>query len=295
MGRETLITDSIAAAYLECKFKSRLIAQSATQETHELFEHRKKLEKLHRQAGLDRLRKIVPTCELYEGTPRPNDLLQNRYRFIINPIIIGPGLKSRVHALSTDLKNFRSQEKALYPIRFIASAKLTEADKIALAFDAIVLSKFLHSEIDSGWAIYGPNFKTARIDLSKLKARTNVFIFEIADHLKTREEPDFSLNKHCPECQFKSRCRKLSIERDDLSLLKTVTTRDRNKYRARGILTVNQLSYTFRPRRSSQDSKTHDPGLKALAIRKKLVHVAGEPKLDIPSNAVYFDVEGCPT
>jgi predicted RecB family nuclease len=294
MGREILITDSILAAHLKCKLKSQLIARSTIQETHALFQHRKKLEECHTQAGLDRLRKTVPTYELHEGTPPRNDLLENRYRFIINPLIIGPGFQSRVHALSNDLKRLGSQEKTLYPIRFIASAKLTEADKIALAFDAIVLSKFLHCEVGSGWAIYGPNFKTAKIDLSKLKARTKVIISEIANHLTTSEEPDFYLNKHCPECQFQSRCRKLLIERDDLSLLRTVTIREREKYRARGVLTVNQLSYTFKPRRSSQDCKTHEPSLKALAIRKNLVHVAGEPKLNIPSNAIYLDVEGVP-
>lgn len=31
--------------------------------------------------------------------------------------------------------------------------------------------------------------------------------------------PDLVLNRHCAECEFQSRCRKLAVEKDDLSLL----------------------------------------------------------------------------
>jgi len=40
-----------------------------------------------------------------------------------------------------------------------------------------------------------------------------------------------------------------AIEKDDLSLLGGMSENERKKLRSKGIFTVTQLSYTFRPRR----------------------------------------------
>ncbi len=61
--------------------------------------------------------------------------------------------------------------------------------------------------------------------------------------------PDLVLNRHCAECEFQARCRKLAVEKDDLSLLAGMSAKERQKLRSKGIFTVTQLSYTFRPRR----------------------------------------------
>src|SRR5437879_1440602 len=45
------------------------------------------------------------------------------------------------------------------------------------------------------------------------------------------------------------RCRGLAIERDDLSLLNAMTSKERAKCNAKGIVTITQLSYGYRPRR----------------------------------------------
>src|SRR5262249_21484015 len=91
----------------------------------------------------------------------------------------------------------------------------------------------------------------------------------------------------------------IALDQDDLSLLGNVRPKDRQKIITTGIFTVTQLSYTFRPRRRRQSKRTvtfkHDPALKALAIRKGIVHVLGQPELTISSaRTVYIDVEGIP-
>jgi hypothetical protein len=67
--------------------------------------------------------------------------------------------------------------------------------------------------------------------------------------------PDLVLNRHCAECEFKTRCRQRAIDQDDLSLLGRMTEKERAKVNNRGIFTVTQLSYTFRPRRWPKRSK----------------------------------------
>ena len=67
--------------------------------------------------------------------------------------------------------------------------------------------------------------------------------------LHGREPPPLVLNRHCAVCDFQPRCRGLAIERDDLSLLSAMTGKERAKCNAKGIFTITQLSYGYRPRR----------------------------------------------
>jgi predicted RecB family nuclease len=107
--------------------------------------------------------------------------------------------------------------------------------------------------------------------------------------------PPLALNKHCAECEFQSRCRKNAIEKDDLSLLRTLSEKERQKQNARGIFTVLQLSYAFRsPRRSPPALSRHQPELKALAIRKNQTHILGTPTISLSGTPVHIDVEGDP-
>lgn len=74
--------------------------------------------------------------------------------------------------------------------------------------------------------------------------------------------------------------------------------KERQKFHSKGIFTVTQLSYTFRPRRRpkrmrDKQEKYHH-SLKALAIREKKIHIVGNPELKIEGTPVYLDVEGLP-
>lgn len=97
--------------------------------------------------------------------------------------------------------------------------------------------------------------------------------------------PDLVLNRHCAECQFKTRCRQRAIDQDDLSLLGTMTEKERTKLNSRGIFTATQLSYTFRPRRRPKELKDkrekYHHSLKARAVREGKIHIVGSPKLKI--------------
>ena len=66
----------------------------------------------------------------------------------------------------------------------------------------------------------------------------------------------------------------------------------------KGIFTVTQLSYTFRPRRRPKrirdKREKYHHSLKALAIREKKIHIVGKPELKIDGMPVYLDVEGLP-
>ena len=77
-----------------------------------------------------------------------------------------------------------------------------------------------------------------------------------------------------------------------------MSLKERQKLQGKGIFTVKQLSYTFRPRRrrkspcSNADNFSY--ALRALAIREDRIHVAGAPTFTIQDNDCFLDVEGIP-
>src|SRR5262245_18813459 len=148
------------------------------------------------------------------------------------------------------------------------------------------------------------NLKSARWHAT-LKARTSALASEIRKRLEkvvallsSPTPPDLVLNRHCTECEFRDRCRQKAIEADDLSLLAGMSAKERQKLRSKGIFTVTQLSYTFRPRRRPKrlrdKREKYHHALKALAIREKKIHIVGSPELKIEGTPLYLDVEGLP-
>ena len=82
-----------------------------------------------------------------------------------------------------------------------------------------------------------------------------------------------------------------------------MTEKERVKCRDKGISSITQLSYGYRPRRRRRIKTTtsrgnppvkHDHKLKALAIKKAQTHVVGSPSLSIDGTPVFMDVEGVP-
>src|SRR5262249_17760637 len=138
------------------------------------------------------------------------------------------------------------------PIRFNFSNKLSKDDKLLLAFDAFLLSKTLGCEIGLGKIIHGGNQSTVKIKISTLIDAVRERVENICKLISSSVPPDLVLNRHCAECEFQSRCRKKAVEQNDLSLLVGMSAKERMKLRSKGIFTVTQLSYTFRPRRRSK-------------------------------------------
>jgi len=120
----------------------------------------------------------------------------------------------------------------------------------------------------------------------------------MTDLLTQEKEPLLILNKHCIECEFRLRCRQKAVETDDLSLLSKMSLKERQKLQGKGIFTVKQLSYTFRPRRRRKSFRSNADNfsypLRALAIREDKIHVAGTPTFTIQDNDCFLDVEGIP-
>ena len=207
-------------------------------------------------------------------------------------------LETHLHAVERVLPEGRGKPAQIIPIRFVFTNKLGTDDKLLLAFDAFVLSESLGRAIAVGKIIHGDDHATLTVKTAALAGEVRKRLEKIAALLSSPAPPDLVLNRHCAECEFQASCQQKALEKDDLSLLASMSEKERKKLRSKGIFTVTQLSYTFRPRRRPKrlrdKRERYHHSLKALAIREKKIHIVGSPELKIEGTPVYLDVEGLP-
>jgi len=207
-------------------------------------------------------------------------------------------LESEVQAVERVPSEGRGRPAQFIPIRFIFTDKLSDDDKLLLAFDAFVLSEATGGEVGLGKIIHGDDHGEVKVKMAALAGETRKCVERIATLLSRPTPPELVLNRHCGECEFQTRCRRKAIETDDLSLLSGMSAMERKKLHSKGIFTVTQLSYTFRPRRRPKRMRDkrerYHHSLKALAVREKKIHIVGRPELTIDGIPVYLDVEGLP-
>jgi predicted RecB family nuclease len=233
---------------------------------------------------------------LARGQIEPQDLKKARWQLALDQAFDMDDLSPNIHAIQRVPTKGRSSE--FIPVRFVHLNKPSRANKMAAVFDAIVLSKLTGQPISAAKIIHGDAWTTMKVrvaahvdELTKMFGRMKVL-------LAAASPPDLVLNRHCPECEFRDRCREKAIAKDDLSLLTGLTDKERIRLNRRGIFTVNQLSHTFRPRRrpkrlAAQPEKYHH-SLRALALREKKIHIVGKLRLPIHGTPIFFDVESLP-
>jgi predicted RecB family nuclease len=202
--------------------------------------------------------------------------------------------------------------RSLVPVLLSPRDQLNVADSLIVCFGALALSQATGILADTGTLIYGEGYRRKTLRIENHVARTCQIIETIGATRRGREPPPLVLNRHCAVCDFQSRCRGLAVERDDLSLLDAMTGTERAKCNAKGVFTIAQLSYGYRPRRRKRAkpdaeppaeatkratvalSLRNDHKLRALAIKKNQIHVVGAPSLQFEGVPTFLDIEGMP-
>jgi len=293
-----IITSSLFEAYLECDTKCWLRAHAEPGKGNEYAEWARLKSEAYREDGRRRWlatfpengRAIAPLVSVHA-----KDLT---WRVATDMRLQANGLESRLQAVEKMPSEGRAKPAQFIPYRFQFTNKLAKNDKLSLAFDALVLSEAMGSEAGFGKVIHGDRRATLKVKLSSLVSMARKEIKDLTALLAGNSPPELVLNRHCAECEFQDRCYKKAKETDDLSLLSGMSDKERVKYRNKGLFSVTQLSYAYRPRRrskrASNKSVKYDHSLKALAIRENKIHVAGTPSLVLPDRYAFFDVEGTP-
>jgi predicted RecB family nuclease len=190
------------------------------------------------------------------------------------------------------------EHPSFIPIRFVPENKLEKKHKLIAALDAFVIARAIGNKPSDASIIHGDKYSVFTVKAHTLAREIQKIIRSINSLRNSSSPTKIILNRHCPECGYQSLCRKKVIESNDLSLIDNLRPKERDRLNRKGIFTVNQLSYTFRPRRrakrlANKPEKYHH-SLKALSIREGKIHVVGNPHLTVEGTPVYFDVEGLP-
>jgi len=191
-----------------------------------------------------------------------------------------------------------SQKPVYYPIIFLPHHKISKEDKLLLAFCGIALNHEQKAEANSGRFMSGDKFCLSKVKLPSLIKAAGKIEKEIGKMMEIQKPPQLRLNDHCKICEFQADCTSAAKGQDDLSLLKGLSGKEIEALNKRGIFTVTQFSYTFRPRRPKklieQKIVKHHHSLNALAIRTQTIYISGKPELPTAPTCVYLDVEGIP-
>lgn len=85
--------------------------------------------------------------------------------------------------------------------------------------------------------------------ISRYNKQAQKLLIRLNDTVGKSEPPSFYRNKHCPDCQFQSSCHEKLKERNCISLLGGISPKILAKYHKKGLFSITQLAFTFRPRR----------------------------------------------
>ena len=248
--------------------------------------------------GLKRSFATVPESDRATAPPIPKNPKDVTWCLAIDVRWRTRDLESRLQAVERIPSEGHGRPAQFIPYRFEFANKLAKEHKLLLAFDALLLSEVLGREVNLGKIVHGDSHVTLKVKISALASEVRKRIKEITAFLAGNSPPDLVLNRHCGQCEFKTRCSTQAREKDELSLLSGISEKDRKRLHSKGIFTVTQLSYTFRPRRRRRESRgkqeKHHHSLRALAIRENKIHAVGIPDLKLKGTPVFLDVEGLP-
>jgi predicted RecB family nuclease len=181
------------------------------------------------------------------------------------------------------------------PVVFIGSKQIAKENRLELAYLGFLLEKIQNKFPDKGLIIDKEGGKH-RVELTKLKKSLKSIIAEIQSFDQTA--PKLILNRHCSQCSFENICKAQAQKDDNLSLLDRITPKQINSLEKKGIFTIKQLSFIYKPRRRNKKVRNppvlYKPELQALAIRTDKTYIQRLPTLDRKPSEIFLDIEGLP-
>ncbi|MBK1621380.1 hypothetical protein CKO42_23790 [Lamprobacter modestohalophilus] len=292
------ISDLILQGFLTCRTKGYMQSVGTIATEPEFAEYQTRIandlaQKFHLIAAKKFAAVMCPPGISFVNAFRYSNAL-----ILVNCAIRTQSIRTVIHGVERIADNNRTEQ--YFPLRLALEQKITKIDKILLAFDAIAIESQTGRIPTFGRFIAKDDKdKSQKVQLTdSIMDSARSALNELLAFESKQPPPEIILNRHCSECEFQTRCRKLAEKCDDLSLISTMSAKERLKLNDTGIFTVTQLSYTFHLRRNRKNPdsiyRKRYNALTALAIRENKTHVIGRPNLEIGKKSIFLDVEGYP-
>ena len=293
---QSTITPEIVVAYSQCPRKAYLLLFSSDKgEPHEYVQILEQQRSEHQERYLTRLQQTHADVQPYSL-----ENLRKGSEGLINARLQVDGLEAECGVLTRVEGNSTFGKYSYEPSIFVGTYSISTEQKLALSFVGYVLGRLQHTSPVAG-TIIGVDGKAHTVKLGE-SAKALTPLLEPLQEWTTVDSPappPLVLNKHCPLCPFQRMCHTQAEQEDNLSLLDGITARVMRQYAKKGIFTVKQLSYLFKPRKRRKGSRkpppvTHKVELQALAIREKKIYLQEFPTPSRQPVELFVDIEGVP-
>src|SRR6267142_2412343 len=291
-----IITPEIVVAYSQCPRKAYLLLFSPDKgEPHEYVQILEQQRCTNQERYLSRLQQTHADVQPYsvENLRKGSKVLINAH-LQVDGFAADCGVLTRVEGTSTFGK-YRYE-----PSIFVGTHSISKEQQLALSFVGYVLERLQHKSPTSG-RIIGMDGKSHTVKLGESSKALRPLLEPLHEWITADSptSPPLVLNKHCSLCPFQRMCQTQAEQEDNLSLLNGVTARVMRQYEKKGIFTVKQLSFLFKPRKPKKRSRklptvTHKVELQALAIREKKIYLQELPTLSRQPVELFVDMEGVP-
>ncbi len=292
-----MITPEIAVAYTQCKLKAHfLLCSDKKGIPHEYISILEEEAQKNRAEHFSKIKMRTPESKIYSADSMKKGI----------PILLEANLEFGDLGVSADVltrvEEISSQRIHNYaPTLLVGTYKISKEQKLRLGFIGYVLSKLQKQKAVSG-VIVGKGNKPHRIKLEPLYKEIESTLKELRKWVTCQplESPPIILNKQCPLCPFREYCEEKAKESDHLSLLNKISSpKQVGKYERKGIFTVRQLSYLYRPRRQRKRSRNppsliHSLELQALVLRTGTIYLHTPPEILRNKTELFLDIEGTP-
>ena len=294
------ITAEIVVAYTRCPRKAFLLQctdEHGTPHEYEgvLAEHQRANQRAY-VAGIQRAH--------HEARPYAGELSTAGRHVLLDATLRTEDLEARCPVLTPVARGVLGQVCGHEPTLVVGTHTISQEQRLELQFVAYVLGQLQGTPPTAG-AIVGMDGQAHRVPLTALAGQLVPIVETVRAWTATppTDPPPVIVNAHCPQCQFRAACLAGAERDDDLSLLDRVTPKLRQRYHDRGIFTVRQLSYSYRPRKQRKRTPKmphppagtrHEPELQALAIRTGKTYLHEVPTLTRPPVECFLDIEGVP-
>lgn len=292
------ITRDILESYLHCKYKGylKLTGQQGTMSDYEalLTEMRAEV----RLAAIDKILARHPGEEIPRNVPLTTSALKQGASFILDATLDDDLVSLHFDGLKKVDGPSKLGDFHYIPMLFHEGEKIPNEERLLLELYGLLLSRLQGQMPIKGIIWHGMECKGTMVRLNADLRKTERLLRELKEMCSADSSPRLTLNDHCQVCEFRKRCHAQAVQDDNISLLGGLGEKEVLRQNKKGIFTVTQYSYTFRPRRKTKKAahspRKHHHSLQALAIRENTIFVAHKPDLPHAKTLVYFDVEGMP-
>jgi len=289
-----MIDDKLIESYILCNYKSYSILHNEEGNKNEysllldktLKQNRKKFfDSIHSMYGDELILDID-----FKKKPRINIKA-----YAIDPKVNEHGYNISFDAM--DISQSKTSSNLMYTPIFISPREtFSKSDKLLICIKALILLEVYSCFCQFGRIIYGSDSKTIKFKIENYLTEAKRMLRELKQLVQNREEPILFQKDHCKICEFQDKCKKKLADTDSLGRLRRMDETLIKRHNAKGIFTVNQLSYTFKPRKRNTRIKKevlpYSHSLQALAIREQKIYVYDKINMPISKTRVFVDMEG---